>query len=37
VRIRTVRTPGETAATAAMIAKRPVKPMELMRERLVWD
>ncbi|MEY2747304.1 MAG: hypothetical protein RL112_2346, partial [Planctomycetota bacterium] len=24
-------------ATAAMIAKRPVKPMDLIRERLVWS
>jgi transposase-like protein len=37
VRRRTVKTPDETAATAAMIAKRPVKPMDLIRERLVWS
>ena len=37
VRRRTVKTPEETAATTAMIASRPIKPMELIRERLVWD
>jgi len=37
VRRRTVKTPDETAATAAMIAKRPVKPLDLIRERLVWS
>ncbi len=37
VRMRTIKTPGETAATAAMITKRPIKPMELIRDRLVWN
>ncbi len=37
VRRRTVKTPDETAATTAMIAMRPIRPMELIRERLVWD
>ena len=37
VRSRTVKTPDETAATAAMIARRPIGPMELIRERLVWE
>lgn len=37
VRPRTVRDPDETAATMVGAVSRPLIPMEMIRDRLVWD